>query len=125
MDEKIKKFKKFPFSPEYINSLRDINIYKEQYLGVFQQEFPVSTFIDRLTDAVEEKDNANRGRRDKSMISVRIEDLDEILRQFTYIDNALRKIHIDVDLRSEPTVINIPDGLDKEEFIKNNSQILF
>lgn len=85
----------------------------------------MSTFISRLTDALQGKDNANRGRRKDDYVRVRVQDLDEILRQFDSMDNRLREIHIDADLRSEPTIINMPNSVEKEQFIKNNPQVLF
>lgn len=112
-------------SAHYINSLRDIRAHEGIFKSLYQQEFPVSTFISRLTEALHKKDNANRGSRPDDYIRVRASDLDEILRQFDVMDNRLREIFIDADLRSEPTIINMPNSIEKEQFIKDNPQVLF
>lgn len=127
MDGKIKKINWPTITPEYINSFKDINTHKQEFTSLYQQEWPqeMSTFISRLTDALQGKDNANRGRRKDDYVRVRVQDLDEILRQFENMDNQLREIHIDVDLRSEPTIINMPNSIEKEQFIKDNKDTLF
>lgn len=128
----IKKINWGELPADYINSLRDIHNHEGVFKSLYQQEFlnEMSTWYTRIkaiiSNPFDQKYAPSSGIRNRtSTVRIMIGDLEDLFIAYERMDNDLRKIYIDTDLRSEPTVINMPNSIEKEQFIKNNPQALF
>ena len=90
------------------------------YNHYYMQQAESGTFVTRLQDSLKYENTGNSG-----TVRVSARDLKELLARFEDLDNEARQRHIDLDLRSEPTIVNIPNSIEKEQYIKNNPQALF